>query len=75
MEETEWLCDQIGIMVNGDFKAIGTKQQLVKRNASGYSLEISISGMNDAQGIAHLQIPFVAHPFLCESRFLLNTVS
>merc|ERR1719461_1550601 len=45
MEETEWLCDSIGIMVNGDFKAIGTKQQLIKMNASGYSVEISISGM------------------------------
>lgn len=49
MEETEWLCDSIGIMVNGDFKSIGTKEQLVKRNASGYSLEISIAGMTDAQ--------------------------
>jgi len=49
MEETEWICDRIGIMVNGDFEAIGTKEELINRNASGYSLEISIVNMNPAQ--------------------------
>merc|ERR1719361_2632709 len=48
MEETEWLCDHLGIMVNGDFVAHGTLKDLITRNASGYTLEISLSNLTAA---------------------------
>merc|ERR1711981_897509 len=43
MEETEALCDDIGIMVNGDFVAYGSPQDLINRHASGYQIEISLN--------------------------------
>ena len=38
MEETEALCSNIGIMVNGELKCLGSLQQLKSRYGEGYTL-------------------------------------
>ena len=40
MEECEALCTRLGIMVNGQFKCLGSIQHLKNRFGSGYSLTI-----------------------------------
>ena len=40
MEECEALCSRLGIMVNGQFKCLGSIQHLKARFGSGYSLNI-----------------------------------
>merc|ERR1711878_97154 len=40
MEECEALCSRLGIMVNGQFKCLGSIQHLKNRFGSGYSLKI-----------------------------------
>ena len=40
MEECEALCTRLGIMVNGQFKCLGSIQHLKNRFGSGYSLTV-----------------------------------
>ena len=48
MEECEALCDRLGIMVNGQFKCLGSIQHLKTRFGSGYSLKIRcLEGRSD----------------------------
>ena len=42
MEEAEALCKRIGIMVQGQLRALGTKQHLKNKFGSGYELAIKI---------------------------------
>lgn len=44
MEEAEALCKRIGIMVQGQLRALGTKQHLKTKFGSGYELAIKIRG-------------------------------
>nr|QNH67917.1 ATP-binding cassette transporter subfamily A member 3 X1 [Brachionus plicatilis] len=43
MDETEVLCSNIGIMVNGEFKCIGSLQHLKSKYGEGYTLMVKIS--------------------------------
>ena len=48
MEECEALCSRLGIMVNGQFKCLGSIQHLKNRFGSGYSLKIRcLEGRSD----------------------------
>ena len=50
MEETETLCSNIGIMVNGELKCLGSLQQLKSRYGEGYTLLAKIALVdNDAE--------------------------
>lgn len=43
MDETEALCTNIGIMVNGEFKCLGSLQNLKSRYGEGYTLLCKLS--------------------------------
>ena len=51
MDETEALCTNIGIMVNGELKCLGSLQHLQSKYGEGYTLlaKIPIQGNNDSQ--------------------------
>ncbi|XP_031559324.1 ATP-binding cassette sub-family A member 3-like isoform X2 [Actinia tenebrosa] len=49
MEECEALCTRLAIMVNGQFKCIGSPQHLKNRFSSGYSLMVKIKGQSNCQ--------------------------
>jgi len=42
MEEAEALCTKIGIMVNGEFKCLGSSTSLKNKYGTGYEIEIKI---------------------------------
>lgn len=47
MEECEYLCTRLGIMVNGQLQCLGGVQHLKNKFAQGYSLSLKFSpGMN-----------------------------
>jgi ABC-type multidrug transport system ATPase subunit len=46
MEECEALCNRIGIMVKGQFRALGSLQHLKDKYSEGYSLSFSIKPEN-----------------------------
>lgn len=46
MEECEVLCTRLGIMVNGEFRALGTLQHLKSLFGQGYTLEIQLGNVN-----------------------------
>nr|UOU03312.1 ATP-binding cassette subfamily A3-1 [Brachionus rubens] len=43
MDETEVLCSNIGIMVNGEFKCLGSLQHLKSKYGEGYTLMVKIT--------------------------------
>jgi ATP-binding cassette subfamily A (ABC1) protein 3 len=51
MDETEALCTNIGIMVNGEFKCLGSLQNLKSRYGEGYTLlaKLALAGLSDSQ--------------------------
>nr|UOU03313.1 ATP-binding cassette subfamily A3-2 [Brachionus rubens] len=49
MDETEVLCSNIGIMVNGEFKCLGSLQHLKSKYGEGYTLMVKISLNNENQ--------------------------
>ncbi|XP_031561453.1 ATP-binding cassette sub-family A member 3-like [Actinia tenebrosa] len=50
MEECEALCTRLAIMVNGQFKCIGSPQHLKSRFGYGYSLMIKVKGDINTNG-------------------------
>jgi len=48
MEECEALCNRLVIMVNGEFKCIGSLQHLKTRFGQGYMLSIKVGGRDKA---------------------------
>nr|APD26538.1 ATP-binding cassette transporter subfamily A member 3 X1 protein [Brachionus koreanus] len=48
MDETEVLCSNIGIMVNGEFKCIGSLQHLKSKYGEGYTLMVKICLNNNS---------------------------
>ena len=54
MEECEALCSRLGIMVNGQFKCLGSIQHLKTRFGSGYSLVVRCLEGRSAQVKASL---------------------
>ncbi len=49
MEETESLCRRIGIMVDGQFKCLGTSQGIKERYGSGYEIPLRISNIPEGE--------------------------
>ena len=47
MDETEALCSNIGIMVNGELKCLGSLQHLKSRYGEGYTLLAKIALINN----------------------------
>lgn len=43
MDETEALCTQVGIMVNGELKCLGSLQHLKSKYGEGYTLLVKIA--------------------------------
>ena len=52
MEECEALCTRLAIMVNGEFKCLGSTQHLKNKFGEGYSLMAKITG-HDQQELEH----------------------
>jgi ATP-binding cassette subfamily A (ABC1) protein 3 len=76
MEETEALCSNIGIMVNGELKCLGSLQQLKSRYGEGYSLlaKIALVDQNSAAQSANVDefIRFVLDEFRGRSQLKEN---
>ncbi|CAG9816334.1 unnamed protein product [Phaedon cochleariae] len=53
MEECEALCTRIAIMVNGNFKCLGSTQHLKNKFAEGYTLTIKIKKLPESAGAMH----------------------
>ncbi|GAA51797.1 ATP-binding cassette sub-family A member 1 [Clonorchis sinensis] len=49
MEECEALCNRLGIMVNGQFRCLGTVQQLKNRYGNGYIAEVRVTDKPQAE--------------------------
>jgi ATP-binding cassette, subfamily A (ABC1), member 3 len=65
MDETEALCTNIGIMVNGELKCLGSLQHLKSRYGEGYTLMVKLSlkqDLNDRVKINNF-ITFVLESF------------
>lgn len=48
MAECEALCSRVGIMVNGEFRCLGSPQQLKSLYGEGYRLKIRVAGEIEA---------------------------
>ncbi|KAL1517917.1 hypothetical protein ABEB36_001617 [Hypothenemus hampei] len=55
MEECEALCTRLAIMVNGNFKCLGSTQHLKSKFAEGYTLTIKLKKPAGASGFEHSQ--------------------
>lgn len=53
MEECEALCTRIAIMVNGNFKCLGSTQHLKNKFAAGYTLTIKVKKLPESSGLQH----------------------
>ena len=73
MQEAEALCTRIGIMVNGQLRAIGEPQYLKQKFGSGYEIIIQLK-QSQAAADCNLRVQRVtAHLLnLCSSVSLLN---
>ena len=49
MEECEALCTRLAIMVNGEFKCLGSPQHLKNKYGEGYSLMARVSGHSQSE--------------------------
>ena len=58
MEECERLCTRLGIMVNGEFKCLGTPQHLKSRFGKGMVLELKVRPDRMAALKTHLEHTF-----------------
>ena len=47
MEEAETLCQRIGILVNGQFKCLGSSNYLKEKYGFGYEINLHISGLGE----------------------------
>ena len=54
MEECEVLCNRLAIMVNGQFKCLGSIQHLKNRFGEGYTLLIRVYGQNLPREMARI---------------------
>ncbi|CAD5112606.1 DgyrCDS1819 [Dimorphilus gyrociliatus] len=55
MEECEALCTRLAIMVNGQFKCLGTTQHLKTRFGEGYTLVAKLSGSTEEEVAERMQ--------------------
>lgn len=65
MEECEALCTKIAIMVNGQFKCLGSIQHLKSRFGEGYTLIARVSAMLQASALPPVQplMDYISHCF------------
>lgn len=63
MEECEALCTRLAIMVNGQFKCIGSTQHLKNKFARGFSLTVKLKKMADYTEAMQRLINFVVASF------------
>jgi len=56
MEEAESLCRRIGIMVNGQFKCLGTSQSLKETFGKGYEIPLRIANLTENEIKSRLQV-------------------
>lgn len=56
MEECEALCTKLAIMVNGNFKCIGSTQHLKSKFSEGYTLTIKIKKQDNSIDIQESEI-------------------
>lgn len=56
MEECEALCTKIAIMVNGNFKCLGSTQHLKSKFSEGYTLTVKVKKMDSTTEIAQSEI-------------------
>ena len=49
MEECEALCTRLAIMVNGQFKCLGSTQHLKNKFGEGYTLIVKVSGVQEQE--------------------------
>ena len=61
MEECDALCTRLAIMVNGQFKCLGSPQHLKNKFGQGYTLVAKMS--SDGQGGLHSAQPLVEEIF------------
>jgi ABC-type multidrug transport system ATPase subunit len=47
MEEAETLCQRIGIMVNGQFKCLGSSNFIKEKYGEGYEINLQISALSN----------------------------
>ncbi|CAG0902535.1 unnamed protein product [Darwinula stevensoni] len=62
MEECEYLCHRLGIMVNGRFRCLGNPQYLKDKYCQGYSIKVTTRMSASAERIAELKV-FLAQSF------------
>ncbi|XP_066260323.1 phospholipid-transporting ATPase ABCA3-like [Euwallacea similis] len=53
MEECEALCTRLAVMVNGNFKCLGSTQHLKNKFAEGYTLTVKIKKPKDSSATMH----------------------
>ena len=73
MEECEALCTRLAIMVNGQFKCLGSTQHLKNKFGEGYTLLAKVKGINNSEIEANVNnlITFVESTF---SRTVLKDI-
>lgn len=59
MEECEALCTRLAIMVNGNFKCLGSTQHLKSKFSDGYTLTIKIKKSGDYANVSESEIDAV----------------
>lgn len=73
MEECEALCTRLAVMVNGQFKCLGSPQHLKSKFGSGYTLlaKIHIEPEVNESDLQQFK-DFIEHTFPGEGRVALN---
>lgn len=51
MAECEALCSRVGIMVNGEFRCLGSPQQLKSTYGEGYKLKVRVGAGGDVEAV------------------------
>ena len=51
MEECEVLCTRLAIMVNGQFKCLGSAQHLKSRFGDGYTVTVRVKGPHEEREV------------------------
>ncbi|CAH0549840.1 unnamed protein product [Brassicogethes aeneus] len=58
MEECQLLCTRIAVMVNGNFKCLGTKERLMEKFVDGYTVNLRTTGSSiQAEKFVRAQFP------------------
>jgi len=76
MEEAENLCRRIGIMVNGQFKCLGTSQVIKDKYGFGYEIDLRINNLPDKVLSEYIRISNInPNDFLQDLNAIKNSLS